>query len=54
MSPFRGQLSGKQMPAITYVTVVPKLKRKGAREFILRSSGDQAQRHAQGDSLGTI
>jgi hypothetical protein len=35
MSPFRGQLSGEPKPAIVYVTVVPKLKHKGARKIYI-------------------
>jgi hypothetical protein len=32
VSPFRGQLSGKQLPAINQTSVVPRAKHKGARK----------------------
>jgi hypothetical protein len=31
-SPFRGQLSGKQLPASNHASVVPQPKHKGARK----------------------
>jgi len=32
MSPFRGQLSGKHLPASIYASVVPRSKHKGVRK----------------------
>jgi hypothetical protein len=46
MSPFRGQLSGKPLPAGYYEAVVPQSKRNGASRTIV-------SQWTRGDNIGT-